>query len=507
MTTVKALTNKTLTAALLAAAAVAGQPSATAMVTDSQADVAAIAAAMGDSTAYRQPLNGIEAAKMAAEKLARSKHRANGKNAGGYTQIPDLEEQPAELRPVRPAIEKVREGDEESDDYDVTRQLDPRYTDGSASRDMAVAPRHAVSTIAIVMPFQLDEAKVSRQANLVTDFYRGFLCAVDTMSRNGMLPQLQLLVYDTRNSNDRVANFLRLEKRLAEADVIIAPNNAEQLDMIAKYGAEHGVPVLNTFVARDDSYITNPSVWQVNIPSAMMLDKAADYFVNTVTAEQLTPVILQASADDSDHQDFVDAVTARLAARGIQPVVIPYGRMVTADDLAERLGQPSDTRYMILPSSGQHNDFVRNASALIKYKDGLLGAGGDMLLFGYPEWIAFRGDAMDMMYTLDTTIYSRFGYDANSYETQGVEDAFRHWYGNPTAEGMPSQGILGFDTGCFILNNLASGHRMGGRLMNGWRGAQSAFDFGRVDGVAGHVNQAMYIVKYLPGGFTATNVI
>ena len=73
--------------------------------------------------------------------------------------------------------------------------------------------------------------------------------------------------------------LLDTDHRLKEADIIIAPDNRELLDMVAEFGRTNKIYVMNVANSRSDLYVSNPYVMQGLIPSQDMLEKAAGIFV------------------------------------------------------------------------------------------------------------------------------------------------------------------------------------------------------------------------------------
>ena len=439
------------------------------------------------------PIQGASKPAEECDDSWRASNRAAAKEETYITPPEGRDPEQRELTPVNPAIGVIVDDAEEED---VTKADDPRSNWGTP---VDVSERGDSATIAIIMPFMLDESKMSRASALTTDFYRGFLIAADTMSAT--MPQhVTMLVYDTRNSTDRLRNYLSLEKRLPKADVIIAPDNAEHLGIIAEYAEKYNVPVLNNFVVKDTAYYSNPNILQANIESRELTDRAIKEYVDICVRDGFTPIILSAPDGRNDKQSFVDEFIVALTAEGILPRTFEYGTAPTVDALVEALGEPTaESRFLFIPNGASLNEFNKLSPALERFNDRVLGVGARMRLVGYPEWTTFRAEAADAMHNLDTTIYSRFFGDAGSYESAGVTDAFRHWYGAAPLEGVPSQALMGFDTGCFVFDNIARGNRLG-ENPSSWRGVQTTYTFGRSEGHAGLMNTAVYIVRFLPGG-------
>lgn len=438
----------------------------------------------------------------------------NGLKAGQVIIIPGQSAMPTPLKgqDETPGWRQVNQTVQHSADnqqnqhvfLDPTKQLDPEAdeTDTESSAEAVSENNDKEILIAIIQPFMLD-GKATRQAQLTTDFYRGFLLATDTL--NMLLPKTRLLVYDTRNNTDRLVNYIEQEKQLTSADLIIAPDNAHHLAILAEYGQKNGVPVLNNFVVRDTLYQTNPYLFNGNIPSVDMTSVAVDRLIDMCRQNMLTPVFLL-SDKSSDKISFCDAVRKAMEQAGMDHKTVNYSGALTADDLA---GLPAGgVNYIFIPNSSSLTEFNRFSRAIAKYKSDNLGS-GLVQLFGYPDWVTFKGETKDQMHELETYIYSRFNPDMESYNASDVVNSFKYWYGCEPMDGIPSQALWGFDTGCFVLNNLANGYsfKPEGPLPSSWNGVQSTFSFSRIGSGSGAVNNAMYIIGFLPGGFVDATVV
>lgn len=347
-------------------------------------------------------------------------------------------------------------------------------------------------TIAVLLPFMLDEADRNRRADLMTEFYKGFLLAVDSM-RNGDAP-IKILTYDTEGSMDRL-NEIMSQPELAEARVIVAPDNSAQLEALARYGAEHDIDVLNLFVVADKSYQQTPHLFQATIPHDAMYDMAIDAMIRHFR-EGFTPVILSPTDCKADKESFITQITKALRDNGIEYQTIEYGGILRPDELASL---DRDGRYAFIPTTSRQADLNRMLPALIEFKSAMT-AYDPVRLYGYPEWITFRGETLTNMHNLNTYLYSRFFTSPEDPWAQRVENAFEKWYGNPMTAAVPRQGLLGFDTGMFLINALSSGEGIADAPV--YHGVQNAFRFIRPTGAAGYVNNDLYFVNFRPSGLT-----
>ncbi|MDE6286184.1 MAG: hypothetical protein K2L99_04235, partial [Muribaculaceae bacterium] len=351
----------------------------------------------------------------------------------------------------------------------------------SVADDIPAALRDAA--IAVVLPFDLGEGTPSKQAQLYTDFYRGMLLAADSLSASG--GKVTISVFDSTDcdvSNDDISN----------ASIVIAPEDAALMTRLAAATGENGGLVLNIFNLKDESYRTNESMLQGNIPQSLMYTKAyqgmREHFGNT------RPVLLKNAGGRNEKEAFVDFIREKYIADGIAPVEITYNGTLRSTDLD--ILDPSE-RYVVVPSSGSLGEFNKISHALRAFRDDTSTA--SIEIFGYPDWTAFRNDALDMLHTLGATIYSRIYMDPQGDASNSLSARFTETFGNAPMEVVPNQGALGFDVAAMLIEKLRAGEgefEPDGTL---WKGMQSAFRFVKAGENGGYVNDALYIITYLPG--------
>lgn len=218
-----------------------------------------------------------------------------------------------------------------------------------------------------------------------------------------------------------------------------------------------------------------------------MLDKAAEALAGRLSYS--TPVFVSlADGANTDKADFISALKQRLEAKGIEWKTISADSKLTAADLKEL---KSDGNYTFIPLSARQSDLNRIMPAIIEWRDD---AGmPPVKLIGYPEWITFRGETLQNMHNLNTTVYSRFFVDDDNIRTRRLEDRFKGWYGTGMEPAVPRQGLLGFDTGMFILNYLKN-------PVARYDGVQNGYSFMTPEGAEGQCNNVLYLVNFRPGG-------
>lgn len=361
----------------------------------------------------------------------------------------------------------------------------------------------------VALPFGLDNAAPSRQNQHSLDFYKGFLIAADTLSYRR--EQIEIRTVDS-------ASGLPADSLLQTATVAILPEDIAMLDRTAERCRADGTYVLNLFAVRDTSYLSNPYMMQATIPSEIMYRKAADGLFRTFAG--YTPVIIRNISGRNEKDPFTQYLAGLCDSLGRPCVRIDYNGNLTTADLAP-LEANTATNFVIVPSSGTLGEFNKFAYVVRNFRDSRLGGtsgddpeaaapdsivpAGAVALFGYPDWIAFRSDAEELLHAVEATVYSRYYDDYDSFASRNIGSDFVRWYGEPMIESVPSQGLLGYDAGCFIIKNMqANDGRFRPDRATEYRGVQSTFRFERVPG-GGFVNTALYIVRFMPyGRMTAT---
>jgi len=357
---------------------------------------------------------------------------------------------------------------------------------------VAPVPAPKDINIAVVLPFMLGEEQRGRRAELMTEWYKGFLIAVDSMRVSDR--PIHITAFDSRSADSPLDDILA-DPRLADARVIIGPDNARQLDELARWAAPRGIDVVNLFVVADRTYTETPSLYQATIPHDDMYRQAISAMI-THFRDGITPVIITSDGAEGDKREFVSELTSGLRSAGIDYLTIDYDGTLTASDLGEldRAG-----RYAFIPVSSRQADLNRIMPSLIELKTQMTSY-DPVRLYGYPEWTTFRGETLSNMHALNTYVYSRFFTSPDDPWAKRVEEAYERWYGEPMAAAVPRQGLLGFDTGMFLIKVLAGGDTLSDAPV--YHGVQNAFRFVSPAGVKGHVNDDLYFVNFRPSGLT-----
>lgn len=372
--------------------------------------------------------------------------------------------------------------------------------------------------IAVLLPFGLGKSEPSRTNRLSLDFYKGVLLAADSL-RERRTP-VEIIARDIEGISDsRLAEMLTADTILSSAAVYIGPEDAASFDVIAAAAAANRSFVLNVLNIRDTTYLANPWLLQGNAPQNIMYGLAVEGLMADYPGYR--PVILRSRTGKNEKESFTAYLTERYRTEGIEPVTVEYETNLLNADL-ESLPTSAGEKYVFVPSSGSLNEFNRFAHVLRGYRERLKALAAEAYdtaaengdptppfamaeIFGYPDWTAFRGDALDMLHRLNATVYSRFYDNFSSYASRTINSDFRRWFGAGIIESIPSYGLLGYDSATYLIRNfnINEGH-FDPEYPISFDGVQSTFQFRRSG--EGFENNSIYIINYQNGGTVSVRV-
>lgn len=352
--------------------------------------------------------------------------------------------------------------------------------------------------IAVILPFMLNDNSVDKQTQLYTEFFKGMLLAADSLKNNKT--EVILDAYDSENNLNTVRDIIS-RPEFAGTDIIITPDNDEQLALISEYADTASATILNIFAVKNTDYISDSKIMQANIPHSQMYQQAVKSFMEEF--DGYIPVILTSEEGKHDKDEFANLLKDQLSKAGKNYEIINYTGYLKSSDFSNLKNE--EGRYVFVPVSGSSSEFNHIISALKNYRESSSDY-NSVRLFGYPEWITFRGDELENLHIMNATVYSRFYNDESSQRSKLINDKYSSSFGAPMMSAVPVQGILGFDTGYFLLSaidndiNLIDGNTF-------YNGIQSGFHFVKHDDVAGKVNDLLYFVNFRPSGIVDKRVL
>ena len=339
--------------------------------------------------------------------------------------------------------------------------------------------------IAMILPFQLHKSAPPKQAYLYTDFYKGFLMALDSTTTVSD-KQINLKVYDTQHNLNVTDSILALSE-LKSMNIIIAPSEPQQLARMNAYGKANGIPVLNCFTTKNEDYLDNPYVYQVNTPTNELMHRVMTWFDEKFNGYN---VIFLEATDAGDNKEMFEHIRHHIKGKKYSTSSIKVSGDLTYDNISNQMNPGS--KYVFIPSSGDKNLLKRFIKALKQVKSERFDC--DLSLIAYPEYVLHLKDYQTDLQDVDTYMFSRF-FNAKGFRTRDLESAYKANFGGEPLQAVPNMAIYGFDVGMYLLKSLGVDGIIDDETPL-YKGIQTSFDWERGDNWRGYTNQAIEIVHF-----------
>lgn len=339
--------------------------------------------------------------------------------------------------------------------------------------------------VALLLPFMLNQSHPTKQARLYTEFYKGFLMAVDTIGLKNASKNINVYAFDTQDASLRIDSILKLPS-MSGMDIIFTPDDSGQIEQIARYGMENKIVVVNSFSLKHDSYNNYSTLFQVNTPQSYMQAKLFDFFDETFYGYEV--VFLDMPTEEE--KDMIGELKAHLDVKKIPYTTIDITTSLQADTLSCAL-KPG-RRYVIVPTSSGRNILIKSLDAIKNVK--LDRYDVNLCLLGHPEWTTYTAEFGADFNQVDTYFYSRFFTKHDDRGIHNFDEKYHRWYGEYMIYAAPKFGLLGYDAGCYFLKLFMQGKDYNNNF--NYTGLQNSFDFARTSNWSGFVNKSVYFMHF-----------
>lgn len=351
--------------------------------------------------------------------------------------------------------------------------------------------KKGVINVAVILPFMLEQEHPDTKASLYTEYYQGFLMAVDSLKRQGA--SVNVYAYDSEASDATVRNILS-NLQMKEMDLIIAPDDDNHIKMIADFGLANDINVVNTFSLKNEEVSHNAKIFQTNIPHSYLYAEAADRFIRYLGNRKV--VFLTHTTEEGDKKDFVAGLKEELSRAHIAYSEIKFGNKLNLQNQDSIWAGQSGVVFV--PTSARKKILsliIAPLEALKEQREDL-----DIALFGYPEWLTQVPEYLNEFYKLNTYLYSRFYANPFDENAKSFHKRFLYWYNKDLINASPQYALLGFDTGIYFLSAIrAYGKNFAvQKLENSSDRIQTDFAFQRINNWSGFINKSFYFVNFAP---------
>ena len=344
-----------------------------------------------------------------------------------------------------------------------------------------------VIKIALLLPFNSSDSDISGTR---TEFYEGFLLAVEKMRNTGV--SIELSPFNIGDGIQATKEVLQ-NGQITNINLIIGGNTNEQIELIADFALKNGIKYVIPFSARSDQLTSsNASIFQVNTPSQYLFPYATALGCSLFSNYNI--IFVNTNDSKEDKTPFVRTFKSDLTQRNISYRDLTYNANTFSSDINALLSPTKPNVFVPLSSSIEALNKIRGPlRALADSKPS-----NQITLFGYPEWQKYTEDCLEDFYALNTHIYTSFFANTLSPEMQKFNARYAYWYNKNMIQAYPRYAILGYDIGMYFISAF---HLFGANFENSLRkfnhdSLQYGFHFERVNNWGGFINTNLYIVRF-----------
>lgn len=350
-------------------------------------------------------------------------------------------------------------------------------------RQEAQVKYYDVIKIAVIAPFGLSDARRSSEAKKMTDFYRGFLMAVDTLKHKGI--SCDIYTYEELGSDGSSVAGLTSQPMLKNVNIIVGPMRPANAAQIAKFAAENNILMVTPMSTKTYDLSRYKNVFEVSSPQSFVYENVYSKFISKYSGKN---IIFAEMNDSKDNATFISRFKQALDNRGINYSSVPYNDVERFKEILSK-----EKGNMVIPSSGSETALKNITSKLRSYIRDMEGV--SVTLFGYPEWQTLTAKYDSQLKMFNSVFYTTFFSNPNNINIQRFNRAFEKWFNRPQIVSYPKYAELGFDIANYFIRGL---HEKGSKFSSAtpvaYEGMQTAFNFRtREEGSAAFNNSVMFV--------------
>ena len=284
-----------------------------------------------------------------------------------------------------------------------------------------------------------------------TEFYEGFLIAVDSIQKLGA--QVTLFTYDTKSDTMQIEQILK-ELEIIRPDLIFGPILPENIKHVSVYAQTNSIPIVLPLSSHKNK-ATNGNPYAITlIPD---IDTELNYCADYLSQFHDKNIILIHNEDSLGSlkiDEFRETLFAYFSSKSTYEEVL-YKEIRLNDtsekNLAHTLRENIDNVVFIVSSN---EAYVSNIIGLLRINQSL---GYNIQAFGLPVWRSFDNLRIELLHQLNTVIYVPFFIDYTSKKTQKFLTQARSKLGHePYRKVKNGKGYnytyLGYESGLMFLS-------------------------------------------------------
>ena len=344
--------------------------------------------------------------------------------------------------------------------------------------------RNRAVRVGVMLPLH----NVDGDGRRMTEYYRGILMACDSLKRKGISTE----VYAWNVNVDADIRTTLIEENAAKCDIIFGPLYTKQVAALGDFCRKNDIKMVIPFSISGNDVARNTSIFQVYQPQDSLYAATVDALVERFPDGHL--VIVDCNDSTSKKGVFTSMLRKKIEAEGKS---YNLTSLATPDDAFAKAFQKGKTNVVVL-NTGRSPELNATFAKL----DRLTSANPDLkiAMMGYTEWLMYQKVYMKYYHKYNAYIPSTFYYNAQSADTQRMEQNYKLWFKEDMQAALPRFAITGYDQARFFIEGLCTK----GKAFDGTAGSstyrplQTALKFKRIEN-GGLQNKTFMLVHYAGG--------
>lgn len=358
----------------------------------------------------------------------------------------------------------------------------------------------APDNIVVILPFKLDSKNAAEDKLQMrsVEFYEGLLLAVDEAQKAGQRILIQTYDLGTKSMSEILAT-----QSLKDADMIIAPMDAKDVEEVAEFGKANDINVVSAFAFNQELSKDNPNLIQLNTSKALLYDNLTKEVLTRFKYNEI--VFLTDSNAVSKTDPYAELLKKEMASHSVKYHEFTYKNPEKLATIERVLRIPDGSNILYIPTFNS-KDALRKMFPSLKCTafeevDGEMiprTSNSKISILGYPEWVLYTSDFMNDYYDMNVHMFSKFYVNPFDERVKTFYRKFHYWFDKDPMPLTPRYALLGYDIGTYFLAAI----RKYGMNFNEHLGEfsketlQSMMSFER-DG-QGWLNKGLYLVNFQP---------
>lgn len=341
--------------------------------------------------------------------------------------------------------------------------------------------RQRAIRVGVMLPLH----KVNNEGKRMTEYYRGFLMACDSLKKEG----ISVDIHAWNLPEDGDVKTLLSDPAAARCDIIFGPLYSRFVSSMSDFVEQHHNLLVIPFSIHAPEIYTNRNIFQVYQTPSELTETTARRCVQFF--KDYHPVIVDCADSTSTKGSFTASYRRQLEIEDIQYSLTSLKSTDANFAKAFVMGKPN----LVILNTSRSRDLI---SAFGRMND-LRKANPDVQIsmFGYTEWMMYTQYQQENFHKYNVYIPAPYFTNLSSPLAERIQSLYRQNFREDMMTSLPRFAMTGFDHAVFFLRGL---HKYGmtfdgaaGRF--GYQPLQTPLKFERM-GNGGLQNRAFMFVHY-----------